>query len=89
MCGKPRPSTLELMLATRKLSRQANDLSKSYGLAGKPAHTQGAITSMFNSAWDTFMAYVVAILIASLRIAIFFLCWGLLIMAVPVVIKYL
>jgi hypothetical protein len=87
--GKPRPSTLELMLESRRLSRQVKDMSASYGLAGKAARTQGAIGAMFSSAWDTFMAYVMTILIASLRIALFFLFWGLLIMAVPVVINHL
>ena len=89
MYGKPRPSTLELMLASRKPTREVNDLTATYGLVGKPAHTQGAITSMFKSAWDTFMAYVMTILIASLRITIFFLCWGLMIMAIPTVLQFL
>jgi hypothetical protein len=77
------------MLESRRISRQVKDLSASYGLAGKPARTQGAITSLFTSAWDTFMAYVMTILIASLRITLFFLFWGLLIMAIPAVIKHL
>jgi len=87
--GKPRPSTLELMLESRRISRQVKELSASYGLAGKPARTQGAIGSMFASAWDTFMAYVMTILIASLRVSLFFLFWGLLIMAVPAVLGLL
>lgn len=66
-----------------------SDLSATYGLDGKPARTRGAVASLFNTAWDTFMAYVMTILIASLRVALFFLFWGLLIMAIPTVIKYL
>jgi hypothetical protein len=39
--------------------------------------------------WDMFMAYVVTILLAGLKITIFFLCWGLLLMALRAVIRYL
>lgn len=33
--GKPRPSTFELMLESRKLNRLTKELSKKYGIAGK------------------------------------------------------
>lgn len=39
--------------------------------------------------WDTFMAYLMTILLAGLKISIFFLCWGLLLMAVPTVLRAL
>lgn len=38
--------------------------------------------------WDMFMAYVMTILFASLRIVLFFFFWGLLLMAVPAIIQY-
>jgi hypothetical protein len=87
--GRPRPSTLELMLASRKISRQVKNLDAGYGLPGKPARTQGAIASALTGVWDMFMAYVMTILFVSLRITLFFDFWGLLIMAVPVVIRHL
>jgi hypothetical protein len=39
--------------------------------------------------WDEFMAYVMTILLAGLKITIFFLCWGLLLMAVPTLLRIL
>ena len=77
--GKPRPSTLELMLASRKLNRQTKELTH-----GKPS----AVTSLFISAWDTLMASIMAILFASLRIFLFFFFWGLLLMALPTILSY-
>jgi hypothetical protein len=35
MYGKPRPSTFELMLESRKLSKLTREMEKKYGLAGK------------------------------------------------------
>jgi len=40
--------------------------------------------------WDTFIAYVLTVLIASLRIALFFFFWGLLLFyALPIFIRHL
>jgi hypothetical protein len=39
--------------------------------------------------WDMFVAYVMSVLFASLRIAIFFIGWLVLLMAVPTAIRYL
>ena len=39
--------------------------------------------------WDMFIAYVMTILFASLRIALFFFFWGLLLFALPTAIRYL
>jgi len=39
--------------------------------------------------WDTFMAYCLTVMFASLRVALFCLFWGLLLMAVPTLIRYL
>jgi hypothetical protein len=35
MYGKPRPSTFELMLESRKLNRLTKELNRKYGLDGK------------------------------------------------------
>ena len=78
--GKPVSSTLELMLAARRLNRQAKELTH-----GKPS----AVASLFLSAWDTLMAYITTIPIASLRIFLFFFFWGLLLMALPTILSYL
>jgi len=74
------PSTLELMLASRKLTRQTKELTH-----GKPS----AVNSVFNHAWDTLMASIITVLIGSLRIFLFFFFWGLLLMAIPILIGYL
>lgn len=39
--------------------------------------------------WDTFMAYLMTILLAGLKISILFLCWGLLLLGVPTYIQHL
>jgi hypothetical protein len=39
--------------------------------------------------WDAFIAYCMTVMFASLRIAIFFIGWLVLLMAVPTVIRYL
>lgn len=39
--------------------------------------------------WDVFIAYLLTVMFASLRIALFFLLWGLMLMAVPTIIRYL
>jgi hypothetical protein len=39
--------------------------------------------------WDTFIASIMAVLFGSLRIALFFFFWGLLLFALPTVIRYL
>jgi len=38
---------------------------------------------------DTLMAYIMTVLFGSLRIALFFLFWGLMLMALPAVLQYL
>jgi hypothetical protein len=39
--------------------------------------------------WDMFIAYVMTVMFASLRIALFFFFWGLLLFTLPTVIRYL
>ncbi len=39
--------------------------------------------------WDMFVAYVLTVIFASLRIALFFFFWGLLLMAVPTILRVL
>jgi|ERR1019366_4637356 hypothetical protein len=78
--GKPVPSTLELMLASRRLTRQTKELTH-----GKPS----ALTSLFTSAWDTLMAALMTVLIGSLRIFLFLFFWGLLLMALPTILSHL
>ena len=39
--------------------------------------------------WDYFVAYIMTVLFASLRIALFAFIWILLLMAVPTIIQYL
>jgi hypothetical protein len=39
--------------------------------------------------WDAFIAYLLTVMVASLRIALYFFFWGLMLMAVPTVIRYL
>ena len=85
--GKPRPSTLELMLESRKIARQLKNLSITNGPGG--FDRPNAVTSIFTSSWDTFTAYVMTIFFASLRILLFFVFWGLLLMAIPVLIRLL
>ncbi len=86
--GKPRPSTLDLMLGHRELGRQIKQLNAKYGLDGKPPREPGK-TSLFTDVWDTLIAYCLTVMFASLRISIFLLCWGLLLFALPTVIRYL
>ena len=74
------PATLELMLAARKLNRQAKEMKD-----GKPS----AVTSLFTRAWDTLMAHLITALIGSLRIFLFFLFWGLILMALPTILSHL
>lgn len=76
------------MLAVRKLNRTTKEMTAKYGLDGKPPRDPGK-PSLFTEAWDTFMAYMLTVMFASLRIALFFLFWGLLLMAVPTIIRYL
>jgi hypothetical protein len=86
--GKPRPSTLDLLLESRKLARQTKRLRATYGLDGK-APRAPVMPSIFDDAWDTFMAYVGTILLAALRIVIFLIIWGLAVMATPTIIRHL
>lgn len=39
--------------------------------------------------WDMFIAYIMTVLFASLRIALFFIFWGLLLMVVPTILRVL
>lgn len=39
--------------------------------------------------WDYFVAYIMTVLFASLRVALFFFFWGLLLMVVPTIIRVL
>lgn len=87
--GKPRPSTLELMVESRKLSRLIKQVSHGFGQDGKPSRQPGAVASFFIDAWDMFMAVVVTILLAALRLVIFFVVAGLMIMAIPTIIRHL
>lgn len=83
--GKPRPSTMELMLELRKASRQVKNLS-TMSATGKPP---GAVASSFYEIWDTFLAGLMTAWFATLRIFLFVFFWGLLLMAVPAVIRHL
>jgi hypothetical protein len=47
------------------------------------------MASLFIRTWDTLMAYIITILVLSLRIALFFFFWGLLLMAIPMIIQHL
>ena len=68
LAGKPIPSTLDMMLAARRISRQTRD----FRLDGKH---RGVVVSLFVNAWDTLVAYVMTILITSLKIALFLFFW--------------
>ena len=87
--GKPRPSTLDCMLAIRKAERLGKQMTAKYGLDGKPPRNINTTPSAFTDAWDMFVAYIQTLLLASLKIALFFLFWGLMLMALPTVLKHL
>jgi len=87
--GKPTPSTFSLELDIRRAARLGKQMRAKYGLDGKPPRNVGTVPSAFTDAWDTFMAYVTTALITGLKIALFFLFWILLLMAVPTILKAL
>ena len=84
---KPRPSTVELMLESRRIGRQLKNISIANGTGN--FDSPSALTAILQNAWDTFIAYAMAFGFASLRLVLFFAFWGLLIMAVPVFLKHL
>jgi hypothetical protein len=64
------------------------EMTAKYGLDGNPPRDPGR-ASFLTDAWDTLMAYVMTVLLAGLKIALFLLLWGLLILALPTIIQYL
>lgn len=84
--GKPRPSTLELMLESRKIDRLMKNYKEGHG-TGHP-RKRSAVTTLFSKTWDTFIAHVMTALFASLRIFLFFLFAGLLLMALLTILHY-
>lgn len=73
--GKPLPSTFELELQSRRLHRSIKEFEDA-------PRKRSAVRSYFNDQWDTFMAYMMVVWYATLRIALFFLIWGVILLVV-------
>ena len=76
------------MLDCRRLDRQIKEMKKTYGFDGNPPRKTGAIERWFGEAWDNLWAALMAALFGSLRIALFFLFAGLMLLALPAILQW-
>ena len=86
--GQPRASSYEICLDIRKLKRQIKEINMNSPIDGSPPRKTGAIERWFDDWWDHLVAYMTAVMFACLRIALFFLLAGLLLMAVPTLLQW-